>query len=48
MKKPILTIELVPSTSHYTNVRTILPKKEWDRLRKESYKKANYKCEIRR
>lgn len=46
MKKPKLTIELVPSTSHYTNVRTILPKKEWDRLRKESYKKANYKCEI--
>lgn len=46
MKKPKLTIELVPSTSFYTNVRSILPKTEWDRLRKESYAKANFKCEI--
>lgn len=44
--KPKLTIELVPSSCFYSNVRTVLPKKEWDRLRKESYKKANYKCEI--
>ena len=46
MKKPKLTIELIPSTSHYKNVRTILPTKEWDRLRKASYKKANFKCQI--
>ena len=46
MKKPKLTIELVPSSSFYNNVRTLLPKSTWDKLRKESYKKANYKCEI--
>ena len=46
MKKPKLTIELIPSTSHYTNVRTLLPASVWNRLRKESYKKANFKCEI--
>lgn len=46
MGKIKLTIELVPSTSFYTNVRSILPKSEWDRLRKISYKEANYKCEI--
>jgi hypothetical protein len=46
MSKIKLTIELVPSTSFYTNVRSILPKSEWDRLRKISYKKAGYKCEI--
>lgn len=46
MGKIKLTIELVPSTSFYTNVRSILPTKEWDRLRKESYAKANFKCEI--
>lgn len=46
MRKPKLTIELIPSTSHYKNVRTILPTKEWDRLRKESYAKAKYKCQI--
>ena len=46
MTKPKLTIELVPSTSFYTNVRSILPKSEWDRLRKDSYKKAKFKCQI--
>lgn len=46
MQKIKLTIELVPSTSFYTNVRSILPTSEWDRLRKQSYKKAGYKCQI--
>jgi len=46
MKKPKLTIELVPKTSHYNNVRTLLPSSVWDKLRKESYAKAKYKCEI--
>ena len=46
MKKPKLTVELVPTTCFFSNVRSELPKKEWDRLRKESYKKAKHKCEI--
>lgn len=46
MTKPKLTIELVPSTSFYKNVRSILPTSEWDRLRKESYAKAKFKCQI--
>jgi 5-methylcytosine-specific restriction endonuclease McrA len=41
-----LTIELVPSTCWYTNVRSNVGRKEWDRIRKEVYKKANNKCEI--
>lgn len=41
-----LTIELVPSTSWCNNVRSQVSKSEWDRLRKTSYKKAGYKCEI--
>jgi len=45
-KKAKLSVELVPSTCWYSNVRTTLPQKEWDRLRKESYEKADYKCEI--
>lgn len=45
-KKAKLTIELVPSTCWYSNVRTTLPTKEWDRLRRESYEKAGHKCEI--
>jgi len=45
-KKPKLTIELVPTTCFFSNVRSQIPKKEWDRLRKESYKNAKYKCEV--
>jgi len=41
-----LGVELVPATCWYSNVRSLLPTKEWDRLRKISYEHANYKCEI--
>lgn len=41
-----LTIELVPNTCWYTNVRSQVSRAEWDRLRKACYKKANYRCEI--
>jgi hypothetical protein len=41
-----LEIELVPETSWYNNLRKALPTSEWDKIRKEAYKKANYKCEI--
>lgn len=46
MKKPKLTCELVPKTCFYSNVRSVLPSSVWDKLRKESYAKANFKCEI--
>lgn len=41
-----LTIELVPQTCWYSNVRSNVTKKEWDRLRKLSYQAAGHKCEI--
>ena len=41
-----LTIELVPSTSWFTNLRSLLKKKDWDVLRKEVYTLAKYSCEI--
>lgn len=46
MDKPKLTVELIPATVFFNNVRSALDKKDWDRLRKESYEKANHKCEI--
>jgi len=46
MKKPKLTVELIPSTVFFSNLRSVLTKNEWDKLRKESYEKANHKCEI--
>jgi len=41
-----LTIELVPKTCWYTNLRSELPKSKWDKLRKKSYQEADYKCQI--
>jgi transposase-like protein len=44
--KLILTIELVPSTAWYSNVRSNVSKEKWDEIRKDCYKKAGYKCEV--
>ena len=41
-----LTIELVPSTAWTENLRKYLSKKDWDKIRKETYAKAGYRCEI--
>lgn len=41
-----LSIELVPSTAWYSNVRSNVSVKEWDALRKACYVKAGYLCEI--
>jgi hypothetical protein len=41
-----LTIELVPQGQWGTNLRSELPRKEWDRLRRATYKAANHRCEI--
>lgn len=41
-----LTIELVPQTSWYTNVRSEVSKEEWDKIRRKCYQQAKYKCEI--
>lgn len=43
---PKLTVELIPSTCFNSNVRTTVKPKEWDKIRRISYEKANDKCEI--
>lgn len=43
---PKLSIELVPQTSWFDNVRAKVPRKEWDFLRKRTYAAANNRCEI--
>jgi len=45
-KSPKLTIELVPKTSWFTNLRSILPREDWDMVRHATYKSADYHCEI--
>jgi 5-methylcytosine-specific restriction endonuclease McrA len=46
MREYKLTIELVPKTAWYTNVRSNVSKSEWDRIRSKSYTLANNVCEI--
>lgn len=46
VEQPKLLVELVPQTSWGSNLRSRLPKAEWDRFRKEAYRLANHKCEI--
>lgn len=44
--KTLLTIELVPKTSWYKNVRSHVSQEEWDRLRSIIYERAGRVCEI--
>lgn len=44
--KPKLEIELIPSTCHYSNVRTALKTKVWDKIRFIIYENAEHKCQI--
>ena len=41
-----LTVELVPATAWGANLRSILEPSHWDQLRRASYRKAKYRCEI--
>ncbi len=41
-----LTIELVPQTSWYDNMRKVIPKTQWDKLRKRVYAEYGHKCGI--
>lgn len=41
-----LTIELVPSSSWFNNVRAVLTRKQWDALRKKVYSQAWDTCQI--
>jgi 5-methylcytosine-specific restriction endonuclease McrA len=41
-----LTIELVPSTCWCSNVRDLVSRKEWDRIRRQVYAAADNRCEV--
>ena len=46
MNKIKLTIELVPSTSWFSNLRSELKSSDWDKLKRMTANKAGNKCEI--
>ena len=44
--EPKLTIELVPSSAWFSNVRSMVRTSVWEVLKKQTSKLANYKCEV--
>ncbi len=42
----MLTVELVPQSAWGKNLRSELSKKNWDKLRKQTYENAGHHCEI--
>jgi predicted restriction endonuclease len=45
-KRLKLTIELVPRTSWYRNLRKLLSRSQWDTIRKKVYAEYDHKCGI--
>jgi len=41
-----LSIELVPRSAWFRNLRSMIPTVEWDKLRKDTYSRVGYRCEI--
>ena len=41
-----LSIELVPRSAWFRNLRSMLPNGRWDVLRKTTYHRVGYRCEI--
>lgn len=44
--EPRLTIELVPQTCWFSNVRDQVPPRDWDRIRRQVYENAGRRCEV--
>lgn len=44
-RKP-LSVELVPRTCWFTNVRSHVSAEEWGRLKRITYRRAGYRCEV--
>lgn len=42
----LLTVELVPRTSWYRNVRSNVPPEEWEKLKRITSQRAGHRCEI--
>ncbi len=41
-----MTVEAVPRTAMFTNLRSILTPQGWDVVRRTVYRKAKYRCEV--
>ena len=45
-KKYKLDFEMVPEECWYANLRSVLPKEDWDRIRRRAYARAEGRCSI--
>jgi hypothetical protein len=43
---PKLTVELVPKTCWWSNLRSLADRRTWERIRRQAYLQAEYRCEI--
>jgi len=41
-----LTVELVPATCWWSNLRSVLPERHWDILRRRVYRDAGHRCQV--
>ena len=46
LRKYRLWANLIPANTWYCNLRKVLPKAEWDILRKKAYKQSGHHCQI--
>lgn len=46
VSEPRLTVELVPQTCWYSNVRSEVSKEDWEKLKRFTFQQANYRCEV--
>lgn len=46
MDDPVLSIELVPKSQWYNNLRLRVGVTRWDELRHETYQRAGYHCQV--
>ena len=45
-KEFLLIPKALPTSTHFINLRQMLPRNEWDRLRKKVYSAASNRCEL--
>lgn len=45
-KKYKLDFEMVPEECWYANLRSVLPREDWDRIRRRAYARAGGRCSI--
>ena len=46
MRRLRLSIEPIPQSTWGKSLANLMPRKEWDKIRKEAYKEADYQCEV--